>query len=205
MRRIKFLMLGFQDELRTIFNCLPKSRQTLLFSTTITSNLQPLLEHSSNKAYFYEAYEGLKTVDTLKQQYIFLNKDAKEVYLVHILSQMEYHEIRSAKIFSMRLSALSKIKSGKIPILDIPTVDLVPSGESFLSRLFTVPLKLTDTLILRLARIRYPRDYVHRGGRTARAGRGGLAVSIITEKLKHLQVKGFILRIQKRKAAEEKG
>ncbi|KAL0704301.1 hypothetical protein Bca4012_070726 [Brassica carinata] len=159
MRRIKFLMLGFQDELRTIFNCLPKSRQTLLFSTTITSNLQPLLEHSSNKAYFYEAYEGLKTVDTLKQQYIFLNKDAKEVYLVHILSQMEYHEIRSAKIF-------------------------VPSGESFLSRLFTVPLKLTDTLILRLARIRYPRDYVHRVGRTARADRGGLAVSIITEKKK---------------------
>nr|VDD42622.1 unnamed protein product [Brassica oleracea] len=162
MRRIEFLMLGFQDELRTIFNCLPKSRQTLLFSTTITSNLQPLLEHSSNKAYFYEAYEGLKTVDTLKQQYIFLNKDAKELC---INSQ------------SMRLSALSKIKSGKIPILDIPTVDLVIN--------YGIP--------------RYPRDYVHRVGCTARAGRGGLAVSIITE------VKGFILKIQKRKAAEEKG
>ncbi|KAF2560055.1 hypothetical protein F2Q68_00013508 [Brassica cretica] len=60
---------------------------------------------------------------------------------------------------SMRLSALSKIKSGKIPILDIPTVDLVIN--------YDIP--------------RYPRDYVHRVGRTARAGRGGLAVSIITE------------------------
>ncbi|KAG2268503.1 hypothetical protein Bca52824_063058 [Brassica carinata] len=77
----------------------------------------------------------------------------------------------------MRLSALSKIKSGKIPILDIHTADLVIN--------YDIP--------------RYPRDYVHRVGRTARADRGGLAVSIITE------VKGFILRIQKRKAAEEKG
>ncbi|CAH8252503.1 unnamed protein product [Arabidopsis lyrata] len=206
--RTKFLVLdeadrvldvGFQDELRTIFQCLPKSRQTLLFSATMTSNLQTLLEHSSNKAYFYEAYEGLKTVDTLTQQFIFEDKDAKELYLVHILSQMEDKGIRSAMIFvstcrtcqrlslmldelevenvamhslnsqSMRLSALSKFKSGKIPILlatdvasrglDIPTVDLVIN--------YDIP--------------RNPRDYVHRVGRTARAGRGGLAVSIITE------------------------
>ncbi|CAN8312300.1 unnamed protein product [Cochlearia groenlandica] len=206
--RTKFLVLdeadrvldvGFQDELRTIFQCLPKNRQTLLFSATMTSNLQTLLEHSSNKAYFYEAYEGLKTVDTLKQQYIFLDRDAKELYLAHILSQMEDKGIRSAMIFvstcrtcqrlslmleelevenaalhslnaqSLRLSALSKFKSGKVPILlatdvasrglDIPTVDLVIN--------YDIP--------------RYPRDYVHRVGRTARAGRGGLAVSIITE------------------------
>ncbi|KAG7591873.1 Helicase superfamily 1/2 ATP-binding domain [Arabidopsis thaliana x Arabidopsis arenosa] len=206
--RTKFLVLdeadrvldvGFQDELGTIFQCLPKSRQTLLFSATMTSNLQTLLEHSSNKAYFYEAYEGLKTVDTLTQQFIFEDKDAKELYLVHILSQMEDKGIRSAMIFvstcrtcqrlslmldelevenvamhslnsqSLRLSALSKFKSGKIPILlatdvasrglDIPTVDLVIN--------YDIP--------------RNPRDYVHRVGRTARAGRGGLAVSIITE------------------------
>ncbi|CAH2037388.1 unnamed protein product [Thlaspi arvense] len=206
--RTKFLVLdeadrvldvGFQDELQAIFKCLPKSRQTLLFSATMTSNLQTLLEHSSNKAYFYEAYEGLKTVDTLTQQYIFLDKDAKELYLVHILSQMEDKGIRSAMIFvstcrtcqrlslmldelevenaalhslnsqSLRLSALGKFKSGKVPILlatdvasrglDIPTVDLVIN--------YDIP--------------RYPSDYVHRVGRTARAGRGGLAVSIITE------------------------
>ncbi|XP_009766350.1 DEAD-box ATP-dependent RNA helicase 36 [Nicotiana tabacum] len=206
--RTKFLVLdeadrvldvGFEEELRVIFQCLPKNRQTLLFSATMTSNLQTLLELSANKAYFYEAYEGFKTVESLKQQYIFIPKNVKDVYLQYILSKLEDLGVRSAIIFvstcrscqllgllleelemdaaalhsyksqSLRLSALHKFKSGQVPILvatdvasrglDIPTVDLVIN--------YDIP--------------RYPQDYVHRVGRTARAGRGGLAVSFITQ------------------------
>ncbi|GLT31964.1 hypothetical protein SLA2020_066610 [Shorea laevis] len=206
--RTKFLVLdeadrvldvGFEEELRVIFQCLPKNRQTLLFSATMTSNLQTLLELSANKAYFYEAYEGFKTVETLKQQYVFIPKTVKDVYLIHILSKMEDMNIRSAMIFvsrcrdchllsllleeldvetaalhslksqALRLSALHHFKSGQVSILiatdvasrglDIPTVDLVIN--------YDLP--------------RYPRDYIHRVGRTARAGRGGLAVSFVTE------------------------
>ncbi|MFS7940952.1 putative RNA helicase [Helianthus anomalus] len=195
----RVLDVGFEDELRVVFNCLPKNRQTLLFSATMTDNLQSLLEVSANKAYFYEAYEGFQTVDTLKQQYVFIPKSVKDVYLLHILSRMEDMGIRSAIIFvskcrtchllgllmeeldhdvaelhshksqAFRLSALHKFKSGKVSILlatdvasrglDIPTVDLVIN--------YDIP--------------RYPRDYVHRVGRTARAGRGGLAISLITQ------------------------
>ncbi|XP_016510272.1 DEAD-box ATP-dependent RNA helicase 36 [Nicotiana tabacum] len=206
--RTKFLVLdeadrvldvGFEEELRAIFQCLPNNRQTLLFSATMTSNLQTLLELSANKAYFYEAYEGFKTVESLKQQYIFIPKNVKDVYLQYILSKLEDLGVRSAIIFvstcrccqllgllleelemdaaalhsyksqSLRLSALHKFKSGQVPILvatdvasrglDIPTVDLVIN--------YDIP--------------RYPQDYVHRVGRTARAGRGGLAVSFITQ------------------------
>ena len=82
-----------------VFQCLPKNRQTLLFSATMTSNLQTLLEHSANRAYFYEAYEGLKTVESLNQQYVFIPKNVKDVYLLHILSKMEDMGIRSAIIF----------------------------------------------------------------------------------------------------------
>lgn len=195
----RVLDVGFEDDLRVIFNCLPKNRQTLLFSATMTSNLQSLLEVSANKAYFYEAYEGLQTVDTLKQQYIYVPRTVKDVYLVHILKRMKDMGIRSAIIFvarcrdchllgsmmeildqevaalhsyksqSARLSALHKFKSGKVPVLlatdvasrglDIPTVDLVIN--------YDIP--------------RIPTDYVHRVGRTARAGRGGLAISLITQ------------------------
>ncbi|TXG71307.1 hypothetical protein EZV62_006242 [Acer yangbiense] len=206
--KTKFLVLdeadrvldaGFEDELRAVFQCLPKSRQTLLFSATMTSDLQTLLELSSNKAYFYEAYEGFKTVDTLKQKFIKMPKKVKDVYLVYMLSKMEDMGIRSAIIFvstcrnchrlsllleeldqkaaalhsfksqSLRLSSLHRFKSGQSSILlatdvasrglDIPTVDLIIN--------YDIPMN--------------PRDYVHRVGRTARAGRGGLSVSFVSQ------------------------
>ena len=78
----RVLDVGFEEELRVVFKCLPKNRQTLLFSATMTSELEALLELSSNKAYFYEAYEGFKTVDTLKQHYIFILNNVKDVYLM---------------------------------------------------------------------------------------------------------------------------
>lgn len=95
----RVLDVGFEEELKVVFQCLPKNRQTLLFSATMTSDLQTLLELSANKAYFYEAYEGFKTVETLKQQYLLVPKDVKDVYLVHTLSKMEDMGIRSAMIF----------------------------------------------------------------------------------------------------------
>ncbi|KAI4388464.1 hypothetical protein MLD38_000786 [Melastoma candidum] len=195
----RVLDVGFQEELGVVFRCLPKTRQTLLFSATMTSDLRMLLEISANKAYFYEAYEGFRTVDTLRQQYVFIPKTVKDVYLFHILSKMGDMGIRSAIIFvstcrtchllnllleeldqesaalhslksqSLRLAALHRFKAGQVPILlatdvasrglDIPTVDLVIN--------YDIP--------------RYPKDYVHRVGRTARAGRGGLAVSLVTQ------------------------
>ncbi|KAK1303395.1 DEAD-box ATP-dependent RNA helicase 36 [Acorus calamus] len=195
----RVLDVGFEEELRVIFRCLPEDRQTLLFSATMTDNLQALLEVSVNKSYFYQAYEGFKTVESLKQQYVFVPKRVKYVYLLHILSKMEEKGMRSAIVFvstcrschllsllleeldqsavalhsyksqALRLSALNRFKSGQVPVLlatdvasrglDIPTVDLVLN--------YDIP--------------RYPRDYVHRVGRTARAGRGGLSVSLVTQ------------------------
>ncbi|MED6163069.1 hypothetical protein PIB30_076441 [Stylosanthes scabra] len=93
----------------------------------------------------------------------------------HRLSSMlEVLDLEAAALYSFksqaqRLEALQQFKSGKVSILlatdvasrglDIPTVDLVIN--------YDVP--------------RFPRDYVHRVGRTARAGRGGLALSLVTQ------------------------
>ncbi|TKY49425.1 DEAD-box ATP-dependent RNA helicase 36 [Spatholobus suberectus] len=206
--RTKFLVLdeadrvldvGFQEELKFIFRCLPENRQNLFFSATTTSNLQKLRERYQDKLYVYEAYEGFKTVETLEQQVIFIPRKVKDVYLMHILSKMEEMGIRSAIVFistcrdchrlslmlevldqaaaalysfksqAQRLEALHQFKSGKVSVLlatdvasrglDIRTVDLVIN--------YDVP--------------RFPRDYIHRVGRTARAGRGGLALSLVTQ------------------------
>lgn len=104
----RVLDVNFEDDLRVIFNCLPKKRQTFLFSATMSDNLRSLLELSGNKSYFFEAYEGFKTVETLNQQYIHLPRDGKELYLSYLLSKMKDKEdpihrmgdpIRSAIVF----------------------------------------------------------------------------------------------------------
>ncbi|CAO2829604.1 unnamed protein product [Amaranthus hypochondriacus] len=196
----RVLDVGFEEELRVIFKCLPKNRQTLLFSATMTNDLTALHELSSKKAYFYGQYEGLKTPDSLKHQYLCVPKKVKDVYLLYILSRKENMGVRSVIVFfnerkkcrrmalllenldqevaelhsqksqSERLAALHRFKSGKVPILlatgvgerglDIPTVDLVIN--------YDLP--------------RLPEDYVHRVGRAARAGRTGLAMSLVSGK-----------------------
>lgn len=62
---------------------------------------KPCLNFLQIKHYFYEAYEGFKTVETLKQQYIFIPKNVKDVYLVHVLAKMKDMDIRSAIILGI--------------------------------------------------------------------------------------------------------
>ena len=104
----RVLDVGFQEELKFIFKCLPENRQNLFFSATTTSNLQKMHERYQDKLYVYEAYEGLKTVEALKQQAIFIPKKVKEVYLMHILSQMEDMDVRSAIVFISTCRYLSR-------------------------------------------------------------------------------------------------
>ncbi|PWA68208.1 RNA helicase 36 [Artemisia annua] len=179
----RVLDVGFEEELAVVFNCLPKKRQTLLFSATMTSNLQSLLEVSANKAYFYEAYEGFQTVDTLKQQYLHVPKAVKDVYLLHVLSRMEDMGIRSAIIFVSRCMTCNRL--GYLLEELEQQVAALHSYKSQSSRLSALHrfksgkqghCNISHHVII----FRDPRDYVHRVGRTARAGRGGLAISLVT-------------------------
>ncbi|KAH7373735.1 hypothetical protein KP509_17G072400 [Ceratopteris richardii] len=195
----RLLDVGFENELGTVLASLPSNRQTLLFSATMTPELKALHELSGDQAYYFEAYQGLQTVEKLQQQYIFMALDVKDVYLVYVLSTLEEKGIRSVIIFAstcrtchllsllldelgiqtaalhsmksqtQRLASLNRFKSRQVPILiatdvasrglDIPTVDLVIN--------YDVP--------------RFTRDYVHRVGRTARAGRGGLGLTLVSQ------------------------
>ena len=63
MKQIEFWMLGLKS------------------SATMTNELEALLKLSANRAYFYKAYDGFKTVATLKQQYVFIPNNVKDVYV----------------------------------------------------------------------------------------------------------------------------
>ncbi|GFH22098.1 uncharacterized protein HaLaN_19509 [Haematococcus lacustris] len=192
---------GFETDLRTILLALPPgdARQTLLFSATMTQALIKLQQSSLDDAFLFQAYQGLRTADTVREQYVFMPHKVKEVYLAHLLGLLPTLKVRSALVFcstckgcallalmlqelglqcaalhsgrpqKQRLAALASFKSETVPLLlatdvasrglDIPSVDLVIN--------FDLPLLASD--------------YVHRVGRTARAGRSGWAVSLVTQ------------------------
>jgi ATP-dependent RNA helicase DDX49/DBP8 len=208
--RVRFLVLDeadrllggqYDDQLETIFGKLPKDRQTLLFSATITDALNRLQELAIRKPFFWEDTADVATVSSLEQRYVLCPADVKDAYLVFFIKQFhERHPESAIIIFSHtcrecqalaimfrelgfkrfgalhsmvpqreRLEALSKFRSGTKKVLvctdvasrglDIPAVQLVVNHN--------VPA--------------VPKNYVHRVGRAARAGRSGKAVTFLTQ------------------------
>ena len=162
----------------------------------MTSKVQKLQRASLNDPLKIEVNTRYKTVDTLEQNYLFRPAKYKETYLVFMLTQFAGKKLiiftstcnQSLKLALMprylnfkavnihgklsqqqRLNALNKFKSNERNILiatdvasrglDIPSVDIVIN--------FDIPGN--------------SKDYVHRVGRTARAGKTGRALTIVTQ------------------------
>ncbi|KAK7115760.1 probable ATP-dependent RNA helicase DDX49 [Littorina saxatilis] len=209
LARIKFLVMdeadrllddNFGSQLETILKMLPPKRQTLLFSATMSSTLTDLKDSVLNKPFMWVQESERATVDELNEEYVLVPASMKDAYMVHVVDRWTQEHPKSsviifastckyAQILGMmleklgfpcavlhsmipqrfRLSSLSRFKSNQIRILiatdvasrglDIPTVDLIINHN--------IPNR--------------PRDYVHRVGRTARAGRCGQSISMVTE------------------------
>lgn len=96
LRRIKFLVIDeadrllagqFDEQLATIFQALPKERQSLLFSATITDALDKVKEVSSNKFFVWECKDdsGVATVKELDQRYVLCPGDVRDAFLVEVI------------------------------------------------------------------------------------------------------------------------
>lgn len=92
--RIRFLVLDeadrllsgdFDKQLQTIFGVLPKQKQSLFFSATITDTIEKLKEVTGNEVFLYEAPNKIATVEQLTQHYVLCPKDVRDAYLVETL------------------------------------------------------------------------------------------------------------------------
>ncbi|KAL7803085.1 hypothetical protein V8C43DRAFT_312460 [Trichoderma afarasin] len=190
---------GFADELNEILTTLPKSRQTMLFSATMTSTVDRLIKVGLNKPVRVMVDSQKKTAGTLIQEFVRLRPGREEKrmgYLVHICKNLYTERViiffrqkkdahRARIIFGLlgfscaelhgsmnqtqRIASVESFRDGKVSYL--LATDLASRG---------LDIKGVDTVINYEA----PQSveiYVHRVGRTARAGRHGTSVTLAAE------------------------
>lgn len=192
----KLLNMDFEKEINAILSIIPKQRNTFLFSATMTNKVSKLQRASLNDPVKIEVSSKYQTVSTLDQKYLFIPAKYKETYLVYLLNDLAgttcilfvatcLSAVRTTLMLRnlgfnvlvihgqmtqvKRLGAFNQFKCREKNILvatdvasrglDIPFVDLV----------INVDLPSNG------------KDYVHRVGRTARAGKGGKAISLVTQ------------------------
>ncbi|KAK9467513.1 P-loop containing nucleoside triphosphate hydrolase protein [Lipomyces arxii] len=205
LRNLKYLVMDEADRLLDmdfgpiidkLLQLIPHERRTLLFSATMTSKVEKLQRASLASPVRVAVSSKYETVKTLLQSYLFFPFKHKDTYLVYLVNEMAGQSMiifartcndteRLAILLhnlgfqavplhgqmtqSARLGALNKFKSGARNILvatdvaarglDIPLVDCVLN--------YDIP---TDS-----------KAYIHRVGRTARAGRAGKSLSLVTQ------------------------
>ena len=189
----KMLNLDFTEELDLILESLPAKRQNLLFSATYP---QKMLDFVSRimKNPIEVSIESSQIVESIKQRVIEVNKEKRGPLLRHLLKENQWNlvlvfmankratdniaeKFRKYKIEAASLNAdleqdvrsetLQAFKEGKINILF--ATDIASRG---------LDIENIDCII-NYDLPRSPADYIHRIGRTARAGKSGVALSFI--------------------------
>ena len=196
----KMLNLGFKEEMNRIFELLPKKRQNLLFSATLSDNVKnihqvllhdPLVIHIKSEsddidlinqvAYFVtEEKKGsllryLLNNYGLKQVLIFTSSTYKADHVADKLRKngIDATATHSKKSQKSRTDALRKFKDGSIRVL--VATDLLSRGIDIEFLPYVINYELP----------RSPKDYIHRIGRTGRAESPGEAISFITPDDEH--------------------
>jgi len=192
----RMLDMGFIRDIEKVLKLLPKRRQNLLFSATMPSSIAKLAESFLNDAVMVDVSPKEITVDLVDQKIMFIRKADKVPLLVKIIKDEKVNRglvftrtkhganrlvkqldrtgidataIHGNKSQSARTRALAGFKRGDIPILvatDIASRGIDVEGITHVFN-FDLPNE--------------PESYVHRIGRTARAGKSGLAYAFCDE------------------------
>ena len=193
----KMLDMGFIDDIYKIIDRLPRQRQSLLFSATLTDDVRYLAADTvSDKVVEIAISPENKTVAKIKQWLITVDKDTKSALLSHLIKEQHWDQalifvekkhsaaklveqlgkrgiiadsIHGGRSQAMREQVLSDFKSGKLKFLVATGVAARGIDIDSLSRVVNYDLP-------------YPaEEYIHRIGRTGRAGAAGEALSLVSK------------------------
>ncbi len=191
----RMLDMGFINDIRRIIRLLPAKRQNLMFSATYSDDIRKLTQGLLKNPAEVEVARRNTAVESVTQLAHMVSKDDKRALLSHLIranewsqvliftrtkhganrltKQLEDDSIAAAAIHgnksqSARVAALNGFKTGKVRAL--VATEVAARGLDIKELPFVVNYELPNV----------PEDYVHRIGRTGRAGASGTAVSLVS-------------------------
>ena len=190
----RMLDMGFIRDIRKVLNVIPKQRQTLLFSATFSKEIKALASEFLTRPSLIQVTPQNTATELVSQIVYPVDKHRKRELLAHKIGEEDWQQvlvftrtkhganklaeqlgkdgIESAAIHGnksqgARTKALSNFKAGAVRVL--VATDIAARGIDIDKLPHVVNFELPNV----------PEDYVHRIGRTARAGREGNAVSLV--------------------------
>ncbi len=190
----RMLDMGFMPDVRRIINLLPQKRQNLLFSATYSDEMKKLAESLLHAPVIIEAARRNASAELIEQLIHPVDRDQKSKLLSHLIRSQQWRQVlvftrtkhganRLAEKLSQegiradaihgnksqgaRSRALKNFKDGHINVL--VATDIAARGLDINQLPYVVNFELPYVA----------EDYVHRIGRTGRAGRDGKAVSLV--------------------------
>ena len=190
------LDMGFFNDVQSIISSLPKQRQTLLFSATMPTEIEILAQAILNRPTKVQIAAETVTIDLVNQSVYHLDKSNKVPLLFNILENPDFEKVlifcktkygadiivkelekasitaaslHSGKTQAVREEALQNFKASTLRVL--VATDVAARGIDVDNITLVVNYNLPED----------PRNYIHRIGRTARAGKSGMAISFAVE------------------------
>ena len=190
----RMLDMGFQRDINKIMNLRPRHRQNLLFSATFSKEIKRLARGILNEPTLIETSPENTTVEAIIQYVYMVDKSKKSDLIIRLIKEGNWKQvlvftrtkhganklckkmikanisaaaIHGNKSQAARTKALAGFKNGSVEIL--VATDIAARG-------LDIPL-LPHVVNFELPNI--PEDYVHRIGRTGRAGANGEAISLV--------------------------
>jgi ATP-dependent RNA helicase RhlE len=191
----RMLDLGFSEEISEILDFVPAERRTMLFSATFSPQIRSLAERMLREPEQIDVTPGNTAAESVAQKVHLVDRLNKRDLLIHLITTGQWTRIlvftrtkhgadklteklaengitaaalHSSKTQSFRIRALEAFKNGEIHTL--VATDVAARGLDISNLPYVVNYDLPGI----------PEDYVHRIGRTGRAGVSGIAVSLVS-------------------------